>query len=45
VDEVSRAAATAGIPLGAFGLADDSIAYRVMTSDLSLLQAALADAA
>jgi 4-hydroxy-2-oxoheptanedioate aldolase len=45
VEEVAGAAAAAGIPLGAFGLDDDRVVYDLVSSDLSLLRAAVADAA
>jgi hypothetical protein len=45
VDEVAAAAERAGIPLGAFGLDDPRVAYHLVSSDLSLLRAAVADAA
>jgi 4-hydroxy-2-oxoheptanedioate aldolase len=45
VDEIAEAAAAAGVPLGAFGLDDERIVYHVVSSDLSLLRAAVADAA
>jgi 4-hydroxy-2-oxoheptanedioate aldolase len=45
VDEVADAAASAGIPLGAFGLDDERVDFHVSASDLSLLRTALANAA
>jgi 2-keto-3-deoxy-L-rhamnonate aldolase RhmA len=45
VEEVAAAAERAGIPLGAFGLDDPRVAYHLVSSDLALLRAAVADAA
>ena len=45
VEEVAAAAERAGLPLGAFGLDDPRVAYRLVSSDLALLRTALADAA
>jgi 2-keto-3-deoxy-L-rhamnonate aldolase RhmA len=45
VEEVAAAAQRAGVPLGAFGLDDERVTYRLVASDLSLLRAAVADAA
>jgi 4-hydroxy-2-oxoheptanedioate aldolase len=45
VDEIAAAAEAAGVPLGAFGLAEERFRYQVLASDLSLLRGALADAA
>jgi 4-hydroxy-2-oxoheptanedioate aldolase len=45
VEEVAGAAERAGIPLGAFGLDDPRVTYRLVSSDLALLRAAVADAA
>jgi 4-hydroxy-2-oxoheptanedioate aldolase len=45
VDEVADAAASAGLPLGAFGLDDERVDFHVSASDLSLLRTALANAA
>ena len=45
VDEVADAAERAGIPLGAFGLDDSRVVYHLVSSDLTLLRAAVADAA
>jgi 4-hydroxy-2-oxoheptanedioate aldolase len=44
VDEVAAAAEQAGVALGAFGLEDPRVEYHVMSSDLSLLLTAIADA-
>jgi 4-hydroxy-2-oxoheptanedioate aldolase len=45
IEEIAAAAASAGIPLGAFGLDDERVVYDLSASDLSLLRAALANAA
>jgi 4-hydroxy-2-oxoheptanedioate aldolase len=45
VDEVADAAERAAIPLGAFGLDDPRVVYHLVASDLTLLRAAVADAA
>jgi 4-hydroxy-2-oxoheptanedioate aldolase len=45
VDEVAAAAERAGIRLGAFGLDDRRVVYDLVSSDLSLLRAAVANAA
>jgi 4-hydroxy-2-oxoheptanedioate aldolase len=45
VEEVAAAAERAGLPLGAFGLEDPRVAYHLVSSDLALLRAAVADAA
>jgi 4-hydroxy-2-oxoheptanedioate aldolase len=45
VEEVAEAARLAGVPLGAFGLDDPRVSYELVSSDLSLLRAAVADAA
>jgi 4-hydroxy-2-oxoheptanedioate aldolase len=45
VEEVAAAAERAGIPLGAFGLDDPRVEYHLVSSDLALLRAAVADAA
>lgn len=45
VEEVAEAAARAGVALGAFGLDDPRVVYDVVSSDLSLLRRAVADAA
>lgn len=45
VAEIAAAAATASVPLGAFGVEDERVQYRLAASDISLLRAALADAA
>jgi 4-hydroxy-2-oxoheptanedioate aldolase len=45
VEEVAAAAQRADVPLGAFGLDDERVTYRLVSSDLSLLRAAVADAA
>jgi 4-hydroxy-2-oxoheptanedioate aldolase len=44
VAEVCEQAESAGVPLGAFGLSDPRITYRLATSDLALLRSAAADA-
>jgi 4-hydroxy-2-oxoheptanedioate aldolase len=44
VDEVAAAAERAGVALGAFGLDDPRVVYQVVSSDLSLLRAAVSDA-
>lgn len=45
VDEVAAAVERAGIPLGAFGLDDPRVTFELVSSDLALLRAAVADAA
>jgi 4-hydroxy-2-oxoheptanedioate aldolase len=45
VDEVAVAAERAGVALGAFGLDDPRVSYHLVSSDLALLRAAMADAA
>lgn len=45
VEEVAAAAERAGVPLGAFGLEDPRVSYRLVSSDLALLRTAVADAA
>jgi 4-hydroxy-2-oxoheptanedioate aldolase len=45
VEEIAAAAQAADVPLGAFGLDDDRVRYAVVSSDLALLRAAVADAA
>ena len=45
VEEIAGAAEAAGIPLGAFGLDDPRVVYDLVSSDLSLLRRAVADAA
>jgi 4-hydroxy-2-oxoheptanedioate aldolase len=45
LDEIADAAARAGVPLGAFGSDDPRVMYRAITTDLSLLAGAIADAA
>lgn len=45
VEEVAGAAQRAGVPLGAFGLDDSRVVYDLVSSDISLLRAAVADAA
>jgi 2-keto-3-deoxy-L-rhamnonate aldolase RhmA len=45
VEEIAAAAGRAGIPLGAFGLDDPRVRYELVSSDLALLRAAMADAA
>jgi 4-hydroxy-2-oxoheptanedioate aldolase len=45
VEEVAAAAERAGIPLGAFGLEDPRVTYHLVSSDLTLLRAAVTDAA
>jgi hypothetical protein len=44
VEEIAQAAAAAGVALGAFALEDERVAYRLVSSDLALLRAAVADA-
>jgi 4-hydroxy-2-oxoheptanedioate aldolase len=45
VEEVADAAERAGVPLGAFGLDDPRVVYHLVASDLTLLRAAVVDAA
>jgi 2-keto-3-deoxy-L-rhamnonate aldolase RhmA len=45
VDEIAEAAERAGIPLGAFGLDDPRVSYEAVSTDLTLLRKAMADAA
>lgn len=45
VEEIAAAAAAAGIALGAFALEDERVTYDLCSSDLALLQQAVADAA
>ena len=45
VDEIAGAAASAGVPLGAFGLDDPRVRYHAVSTDLGLLRTALLDAA
>ncbi|HEY1276180.1 MAG TPA: aldolase/citrate lyase family protein [Thermoleophilaceae bacterium] len=45
VEEVAAAAERAGVALGAFGLDDPRVVYRLVSSDLALMRAAVADAA
>jgi 4-hydroxy-2-oxoheptanedioate aldolase len=45
VEEIAAAAERAGVPLGAFGLDDPRVVYHLVSSDLTLLRAAVADAA
>jgi 4-hydroxy-2-oxoheptanedioate aldolase len=45
VEEVAAVAQRAGVPLGAFGLDDPRVMFELLSSDLSLLRAAVADAA
>jgi 4-hydroxy-2-oxoheptanedioate aldolase len=45
VDEVAAAAERADVPLGAFGLDDPRVTYNLVSSDLTLLRTAVADAA
>lgn len=45
VDEIASAADAAGIALGAFAMEDERVVYRLVGSDLSLLQRAAADVA
>ena len=45
IDEIAEAAARAGVPLGAFGLADPRVRYDAVSSDLNLLRDAMLDAA
>ena len=44
VEEIAEAAAAAGVALGAFALEDERVAYRLVSSDLTLLRAAIAHA-
>jgi 2-keto-3-deoxy-L-rhamnonate aldolase RhmA len=44
VEEIAEAAAAAGVALGAFALEDERVAYRLVSSDLALLRAAIAHA-
>ena len=41
IDEIAEAAARAGVPLGAFGLADPRVRYDAVSSDLNLLRDAM----
>jgi 4-hydroxy-2-oxoheptanedioate aldolase len=45
IDEVAAAAERAGIPLGAFALDEPRVTYRAVSTDLTLLQQAIANAA
>lgn len=45
IDEIAAAAEGAGVPLGAFGLADPRVRYHAVSTDLGLLRKALLDAA
>jgi 4-hydroxy-2-oxoheptanedioate aldolase len=45
VQAIMAAADAAGVALGAFGLDDERIVYRLVSSDLALLRTAVADAA
>jgi 4-hydroxy-2-oxoheptanedioate aldolase len=45
VEEVAKAAQRRGVALGAFGLDDPRVAYRLVSSDLGLLRGAVANAA
>jgi hypothetical protein len=46
VEEIAHAAQRVGIPLGAFGLDDDPrVVYQLVSSDISLLREAVANAA
>jgi len=45
VEEVADAAERAAVPLGAFGLDDPRVVYHLVASDLTLLRAAVLDAA
>lgn len=44
VEEIAQAAAAAGVALGAFALEEERVAYRLVSSDLALLRAAVAHA-
>jgi 4-hydroxy-2-oxoheptanedioate aldolase len=45
VEEIADAAERAAVPLGAFGLDDPRVVYHLVASDLTLLRAAVVDAA
>jgi 4-hydroxy-2-oxoheptanedioate aldolase len=45
IDDVAAAAERAGLPLGAFGVDDPRVRYLAVSTDLSLLRKAIADAA
>jgi 4-hydroxy-2-oxoheptanedioate aldolase len=45
IDEIAAAAEGAGIPLGAFGLADPRVRYDAVATDVGLLRKAMLDAA
>jgi 4-hydroxy-2-oxoheptanedioate aldolase len=44
VEEIATAAGAAGVALGAFALEDERVSYRLVSSDLALLRAAVARA-
>jgi 4-hydroxy-2-oxoheptanedioate aldolase len=45
IDEIAAAAERAGVPLGAFGIDEPRIQYLAVSTDLTLLRKAIADAA